>query len=238
MGLDPNAAHAAAKAARDEAEAIRVLRAKLRGSAPTECGPDVVAVAPARGLLIKMKMQGLVPDPKHKTGYKFEDTSYRGRSTIRSADVFDRMAAQVKRRGGAGAIPAELVDAGRAYRDLSERVASAGVKCSSAFDAAVSGGGGGDFMDAYTNDSQMLAWAHQRIGLDVALEIKRRRPSKRGGTAMPRQNIQNRMLVDMVCISDKSVSEVLTAYGWNADAANIKVLRGALCRLLERLRGG
>lgn len=199
------------------------------GTSPAACGPDVVFIAPARGPVEVFQPVQMVPDGKD--GYRAEFMGFRGRSAMRSKDAFDLMLDACANCGAPRPFTALQIDAGRAYRDLSEWVASAGIKCSSTFDVRRGGGADRDFMDRYAQYSAMLGRCHQLIGFRSSLIVRRVRPSARG----TRRTIIDRDLVDKVCIADKTITEALKAFGWSDSRKNIKTGRAALCAALDRM---
>ncbi len=201
-----------------------------RGTSPVACGPDVVFIAPARGPVEVFQPVQMVPDGED--GYKAEYMGFRGRSAMRRRDAFDRMLDACAKHRAPRPFTDVQIDAGRAYRDLSEWVASAGIKCSSTFDAQAGGGADRDFMDRYAQASAHLRRCHQLIGFRSSLIIRRVKPSDRGA----RRTIIDRDLVDKVCIADVSITEALAAFGWSDRRENIKTARRALCAALDRLR--
>lgn len=120
----------------------------------------------------------------------------------------------------------------RHYRDLTERHAAGGVKCSS-LEAGRGGGEGRGFMDAYVNEGRELDRLHRCIGEGEALALRRIRPSARG----TRRGIGTRALVDRVCLSDQTLGDVLRAYGWAVKGDHRAALRGVLCGALDRMQG-
>jgi hypothetical protein len=72
----------------------------------------------------------------------------------------------------------------------------------------------------------------QRIGSGLAKEVRRIRPN-----GAKRKPIYARALVDMVCVGDASISEVLRVHGWaNCKKGNAALL-AALCAALGRMQG-
>ena len=218
-------------AARLEAEEIRLAGIKARSAVPEICG-DAIAEAPARGAFRVFEPQALYPDGEG--GFAVKHAGYRGRSAIQRADVFDVMAAKAARHNKPSPLSPGQVAIGRHYRDLVERHACAGLKCSS-IEALRSGGGGrgGDFMDAVLRDREEIDRLRRRIGTGSALVVRRIRPSKRGS----RTSIFDRRLVDMVCLEDRPLSDVLKAHGWSVYGDTSTAMTKALGRALESMRG-
>ncbi|MEI4488984.1 hypothetical protein V8J36_22645, partial [Frigidibacter sp. MR17.14] len=174
------------------------------------------------------------------------------RRTLAVADVFDRMIrdardrheadqpSYVNQKGEVVELPFVApfspgqADMGRHYRALVEQRAAAGVKCAS-LEAGRAGGEGGGFMDAFLDVGRELAAIERRIGAGFAMEVRRVRPSNRGGAGA--RTITDRALVDMVCLGDRTLSEVLKAHGWSADGKNREKLKRALSSALSRMQG-
>lgn len=217
-------------------EAVRIAEVKARGDVPEACGPEIPE-APARGAFRLVQLKRLYPDGAD--GYQIKDAGHLGRAAICNADVFDRMAASAARARKPVPLSPGQISMGRHYRDLVERHACAGLKCSSVEAARSSGSGqGGDFMDALLRDREEIDHLRRRIGAGVAMEVRRVRPSQRG----VRASIPDRRLVDMVCLEDSSLSEVLAKSGWVAEGTaaqgkHIRVLCEALCSALDRMIG-
>ncbi|MCA1337368.1 hypothetical protein [Pseudooceanicola marinus] len=212
---------------------------------PASCGPDI-PVAPGRG-----PMQRITPRRMEATstgGFVRRHDGFEGRDAARVCDAFDEMERQASNRHAATRRRAEAegreppafvapfnpgqISIGRTYAALSERVACAGVSCSS-FEGRVSGGGGpGDRETAILQDFQQLRAMHRRIGDGLAKEVRRIRP---GG--LKRRAIRVRVLVDMVCIGGQTLEGVLKAHGWAVDQKSRNALRLSLCAALDRMQG-
>ena len=147
-------------------------RARLMdlGTAPDGCSAEI-PMAPARGPLVRFR-EGYW----HETDGQVEwrQVPYRSGCAGRTQDVFDIMTDQTVRRGGDAPFTVAQVGAGRDYRALHERVKSAGVKCSRAFDVQTIGQGGNDFMTSYMRDTKRLAMFHEAIGDGVAKDTRRK----------------------------------------------------------------
>ncbi len=182
---------------------VRVLSSR----AADICG-DAIPAAPARGPVRVFQPMSLYPDGDEN--WTAQPSGYRGRSALQRADVFDVMAAKSRSSGKPSPFTRAQVTAGRAYRDLVERHACAGLRCSSIEGVRSGAGGGGSFIDAVLRDRADIARLHRRIGSGISLVVRKIRPSARGS----RVNITDRRLVDMVCLEDKPLSAVLPAHGW------------------------
>jgi len=207
-------------AAERRAERGRIAVLKAYGTAPTTTGHDVHPVAPARGRVTDWMPRGVVPDGKGD--WRIEEQGYRGRRALRRLDSLDRIA---------GLSPGQI-EAGRLYAALTEKVASGGVKCST---AAIMGEGSGDgpgFMEAYIEDVKRLRRLQAAIGPGFAMEGRR----EREGSA--RRPIRARVLVDMICLGGAAPGQVLRRHAWAENATTRKALREALAEVLERVRGG
>lgn len=89
-------------------------------------------------------------------------------------------------------------------------------------------------MDAVLRDREEIERLHRRIGTGSAIVVRRIRPSKRGS----RVSIADRRLVDMVCLEDRALSDVLKAHGWSVYGENSRCVAQALAQTLEGMRGG
>jgi hypothetical protein len=196
---------------------------------PERCGPEMVP-APARGAFATFQPQLVVPIPGEAEGWEVQDSGYRGRDALCQADVFDVMARQARRAGAQEApFSASQVNVGRTYRDLVERLAAAGVRCSSLEGRAASGrAGGGDWIEAVMRDRAELEAMRRGIGGRVALD-----PKYRSATRAP---ITDRQLVDLVCVADRALDEVLRYFGWSLKGEHRHVVRTALRGALDRMQ--
>lgn len=212
-------------------EAARIAAAKARGVVPDACGPEIPE-APARGAFRLVQQQKLYPGGKD--GFEAKDAGFLGRAAICNADVFDRMAASAARARKAPPLTPGQIAMGRHYRDLVERHDCAGLKCSSV-EATRSGGSGqgGGFMDAVLRDREEIDRLRRRVGSGVAMEVRRVRPSARGTRAA----ILDQWLVDMVCLEDKALSDVLRAHGWSVYGDPLRAAGRALAAALDRMAG-
>jgi hypothetical protein len=96
------------------------------------------------------------------------------------------------------------------------------------------GGGGGDrFTDARLASARQIDGLRARIGDGAALAIRRLRPTGRAG----RVAIPDRVLVDMVCLQDRPLGDVLRAHGWTVEGKTVQAATAALSAALERMIG-
>ena len=232
-------------AERQAVSAAAIAEIKAAGAVPSSCGPDI-PVAPARGDVSTFRPMELVPGTvgvARDTGHweRGEDQRRRG---ARIKDVFDRIEDEARKahkaRGeGAGRLvlpftPAQ-VQIGRDYRNLVERRAAGGIKCASLEAAGRrSGGGGGEFADAFCGDGRRLMAMRRRVGDGASLVIRRVRPSLSG---RPRSTIRDMRLVDLVCLEDKDPTAVLEMHGWAVKGATREAVRKALAAALDRMMG-
>ncbi|WP_109468846.1 hypothetical protein [Albibacillus kandeliae] len=230
---DPKGFREARERARAQAaaEAARIGAVKARGAVPDDCGPEIPE-APARGAYQVVRPQKLYPDGRD--GYVAKDAGYLGRAALRHADAFDVMRVAAAKRKKPAPFTETQVAMGRHYRDLVERHASAGIRGSS-FTRTRTGGTGqsGAFIDALMQDRQEIDRLLKKIGPGIALEVRRVRPSDRG----TRSAIPDRALVDMVCIGDKTISDVLRAHGWSVNGRTVGAASTALGHALDRMVG-
>ncbi|MFB9223264.1 hypothetical protein [Paracoccus cavernae] len=230
-----NAAYQKMAAARALDERTR-LDAVLARATPIEgCGP-LIPIAPARGPQVVVTPRRMVPDENDKTGWRSEETGWRGFKAVRVADVFDDLARRAAARGEAGPFTGRQVDVARLYRTLVERHDAGGVRCIG-LETRVGGGasGGGEFIDAFIDAGRQIERFRQRIGSGIAMSVRRVRPSARGGATAGL--ILDRVLVDAICLQDKSFRRVLEDHGWAYKGAHAQVLINALGLSLNRMAG-
>lgn len=218
---------------RDERDRLEALIAR---AVPVEgCGPEI-PVAPARGPSRSVTPHVMMPDPKHKTGWKVEETGWRGFKAAQAIDIFDQLAIKAAKRDQAPPFTKGQVNAARLYRDLVERHSAGGMKLASLEGRVASGSGkGGEFMDAFLAEGETIRRMQRAIGNGVAMRVRRVRPSARGGKSA--RNIRDRDLVDAICLQGKSFDLVLSSHGWATSGQNRKVLIGALAVCLDRMWG-
>lgn len=226
------------------AEASRMEEARARGAVPEACGPDI-PVAPARGRLRTFRPKELVPGSvgtSRDTGHWERGEERRRRGAWRE-DVFDRIddeARDAHRARGEDAGPyvpplsPGQVQAGRDYRDLTERHEAGGMRCASLETAGRrQGGGGGEFIDAFVAEGRRLDALSRRIGDGVSMVIRRQRPSARGA----RVAIRDRVIVDLICLGDLDPGTVLRRHGWVVNGQTREAVRRALAAALDRMQG-
>lgn len=198
---------------------------------PEACGHRIIA-APGRGPSMVAPQACMVPNGKDK--WEVHEAGWAGFHPVRAADAFDFMiAAAVRAKQPAPFQPGQIAMA-RRYRALVERHDAGGIKCS-ALDGRTGGGAGRDFMDAYLDEGREIDAIRRRIGRGASMTVRRIRPSARGGA--DRRAILDRSLVDMVCLGDRSLSDVLEAHGWAVFGDNRKALAQALGDALDRMIG-
>ncbi|RJE81294.1 hypothetical protein DWB67_01150 [Paracoccus sp. JM45] len=181
-----------------------------------------------------------MPDPKSKTGYKVEETGWRGFKAAKGLDIFDDLERRAVLRkdqdGNPGQSPftKKQVNTARRYRDIVERHDAGGMKCAS-LEARLDGSSnsGGEFIDAYLAEGREIRAMQHAIGKGVALAVRRARTSARLNAKT--RNIRDRDLVDAICLHGKSFRDVLKVYGWSIKGQNIALLTGALSRTLDRM---
>lgn len=216
---------------RDERERFEAMIAR---AVPAEgCGPEI-PIAPARGPSRSVTPHVMMPDPKDKTGWKAEETGWRGFKAAQAIDIFDQLAIKAAKRDQAPPFTKGQVNAARRYRDLVERHSAGGMKLASLEGRVASGSGkGGDFMDAFMAEGQTIEWMQQAIGNGVAMQVRRVRPSARGGKSA--RNIRDRDLVDAICLHGESFRRVLEVHGWAVTGRNVQALMSALACVLWRI---
>ena len=87
-------------------------------------------------------------------------------------------------------------------------------------------------MDAVLDQGRQIDRWRSMVGDGLAMDVRRVRPSQRG----ERIAIKALVLIDMVCLEDKSISAVLKAHGW-AGGKNQEKLNCALANCLDRMVG-
>lgn len=218
------------------AEAQRIAEAKALGHVPPECG-DAIPHAPARGPVRTFEPIARYPDGTD--GYVLKPSGYRGRKALHIADQFDQArvsaqrAARSKHQNAIIDLPftKQQENIGRLYRDLSINLSSRGFSLSSLAGVRSSSSGQRDFMERYADDLRHLQRLHARIGRGCALPVRRLRPSERG----TKRGIMDRDLIDLFCIHDKPVSQILKVHGWKANGRTRATLIAALRIILDRM---
>lgn len=242
-------------------EAERIAAIKARAQPPASVGPEIIA-APARGpMQVFVPREMVVTDAGNLVSRR---AGYLGRDGARVADAFDlmtmnalkahpkviaaarrdydeRVAPMPQKSAPAFVEPAFVppfthgqVAAARDYAALTERCNASGMSCAS-LEAVGRGSGGGDREAAIFRDFTRLRSLHRRIGDGLAKEVRRHRPSATGGK---RSAIRVRTLVDMVCLGNMTLDEVLRRHGWTSKNGMIVAdLRAALCKALDRMQG-
>jgi hypothetical protein len=215
-------------------ETTRLGIVRAAGAVPDACG-DAMPLAPARGPLRVFDMLAAYPDGK--TGTILKPAGFAGRKTAQRMDVFGRMDAQSRRRGGEPVLTASQIGMGRIYATMVQDRAASGVRCSSM--EAMSGGGGTreGYTDHRLNMARQIDTLQARIGAGCAMAIRRVRPSARGDGVQARRNILDRVLVDAICLDDRDISDVLHSYGWAIKGDTVRAATLALAGALDRMIG-
>ena len=221
----------AARQAREAEEAARLAEIRDAGAIPEECGPDI-APAPARGGFVLHRNVELLPVGTDKI--EAVHRGYGGRAAIRTADVFDRMIAAALRRKRPCPLTPGQIAMGRRYSNLVELAASDGTKLSR-LDSSGGGGDSMDWMDRHLDIGRELDVLRKRIGLGVAMAVRRVRPTARG--ADQRGSITDRVLVDMVCLKGCALEDVLLGHGWKKNGQTYDAVTHALSEALDRMIG-
>jgi hypothetical protein len=207
----------------------RLAVVKAVAAPPEVCG-DQMPVAPGRGPLIAFEAKRM----EVTTAGNLREVS--DGWAARVGDVFDLMESRrpkAQRRAGPLFHPS-LVEVARDYRALVEKLAASGMRGMSLETMRSGAGGGTDgFLAAVMDDAARLRAMRRRIGAGVAIEVRRVRPSARGGDS--RRGIRDRYLVDEVCLRQRSIVQVLAACGWSHSPSNCKALALALAAALERM---
>lgn len=219
------------KASYADQERLRLAAILAAAAVPAECGGRIIA-APARGAFKVEPQTQLLP--QGADDWAQADAGFAGWRPIRAVDVFDVMLRAAVRADLPAPFTPGQVAIGRRYRDLTEKHAAGGIKCSDLI-GRVGGGSGGDFMDVFLAEGAELAAMQRRVGTGAALSVRRVRPSVRGGAG--RRNIPDRALVDMVCLGGRGVGDVLRAHGWAVKGDTRKAVTEALCGALDRMIG-
>ncbi len=215
-----------------EDDRLCIIRAA--GQVPESCGP-ALAEAPARGPLRVFDILASVEDSQGNTVLR--PAGFLGRKTAQRLDAFGVMAAQAGRKGGAG-LTASQIGMGRIYAALVQDHDSVPVRGISV--EAMSGGGRGTaegFTDHRLDQARRIDRLRQRIGTGCAIAVRRIRPSARGTDAAPRRNISDRELVDLVCLHDMTISDVLRHHGWSVKGETVRAATQALAAALDRMIG-
>lgn len=214
-------------------EARRMDAIRVAATPPAACGP-AVTMAPARGFHLVTNPIGMVP--RGLVGWEAQPIAFRGRSVLKRGDVFDDMNAKARAAGRPLPFDEGQLWIARRYRALTEGRDAGGVKCSS-----MGGGGGGgdgarDFMDHFIADGEALAQLVARIGIGASMVVRRVRPSARN-EGVKAGLILDRVLVDMMCLYNKTPSQVLKHHKWACDGQYRKAVRQALAEVLDRMQG-
>lgn len=213
------------------AEALRLRAAQAAAAIPAACGPDI-APSPARGGFVLVRNVELLPVGTDKV--EAVHRGYGGREAIRRADAFDAMLAAAARRKQPAPLTPGQIAIGRRYHDLVELLSADGTKLSS-LQASRGGPDGRDWMDRRLELSAELDGMRKRIGSGVAMSVRRVRPSARGG--IEAKPIQDRTLIDGLCLRGMGIKAILKAHYWSDFGGNQKALVAALSATLDRMIG-
>lgn len=215
-------------------EAERVVSMNWAAQPPEACGPEIPA-APARGAMRLARPVRMALDAKGN--WAAQEDGWQGRAAAIEADAFDLMSRTALRKGQPVPFSGVQIDTGRQYRALVEFRAAGAMKLSSIEGrAGGSGSGGSDYLDRFRQAGEDLARMQRGIGDGVAMEVRRVRPSKRGTAA--RGIITDRALVDAVCLSGRTLNDVLRDSGWSLFKDHRDALRAALLAALDRMHEG
>lgn len=209
-------------------EADRMAEMRGRATPPASCGPEIHA-APARGPMRTFAPSAVV---RGKDGYEVQHVGFQGRNAARTSDVFDIMADQARRRGGASPFTARQIAAGRTYAALIERHSARGVRGISV-ELRSGGGGGGDcsrdYMDVVVAEGDRIRAMQRAIGDEMALAMARASSGKRSA-------ISARQMVDGVCLEGLAISTLLKRSGWAVYGATVAAAQAALSAALDRMQ--
>lgn len=218
------------------AEAERIGEVMASGLVPPECGSDIPD-APARGGVATFRPMRVLPGT---AGTAVPDGHWpagepRPRLGLRRADVFDAMenAARARWSGDRPFVPpftASQVQMARAYRDLFERMQAGGYRLLR-LDGTGGGGDSAGATDARLSEARWLQRLRQRVGSGIAPGLVVRNARARCRSVLDLQ------LVDMVCVADMSLSEVLRSHGWAVNGRTRDAARLALAAALDRMIG-
>lgn len=228
---------AARAAAWDELpETQRIVLVKAAGAVPEACGDDIPS-APARGGVRAFDLFVAYPSGKDEAVVK--PAGFMGRKTMARADAFDRMLVQGAKRSAAGPVltPSQ-VGMGRMYGAMVQDHVAGAVRCIS-IEAMKAGGAKGTaegFTDHRLDLSRRIDRLRGAVGGGCAMAVRRIRPSARGGSG-DRRNISDMALVDLVCVEDADLSDVLRRHGWSVKGDTVRAVGIALAAALERMIG-
>lgn len=212
----------------------RVAAIKAAYTPPAACGPDVV-VAPARGAFRTYDPIGLVPGSTERV--RSEAHRGEGEAVVRKGvavvDVFDRMMVEAARRKMPAPLTPSQIAIGRRYRWITEQHDAGGFKLTS-INSTGGGAGATDVLVQRLSERKELVELRRRVGVGVAMSVRRVRPSQRGAGSRVIHDID---VIDRVCLGDLTVTEVLREFGWSTYSGNTAALRVALCGCLDRMVG-
>ncbi|UXO94040.1 hypothetical protein Pan4_53 [Pseudanabaena phage Pan4] len=202
---------------------------KAKAAPPVEMG--AAAAAPARGTMVLQPNFVVMPGGTRK----------RDGAHWRNAGPLSVMVEQARQRHEAKGREDEdftapfspsQIAVSEDYRALVERI-EAGLCKGSSLEAGRSGSGGsGLAIDTYIQEARWLAELRCRIGQGVTMQVRRHLDRDNARRAIP-----VRVLVDMVLVQGKTLSDVLRAYGWAKKTDHLRIVRGELCAALDRMCG-
>ena len=208
-----------------EGEGQRLGAIKAASVAPESCGPEI-PLAPARGRLLAVEPFEMV---RTAEGYEAQHVGFAGRDAARAADVWDRMADQARRAGGADPFTPAQVATARTYAMLVERHSAVGLKGRSIETAGRGGASAGDgVMDLIIDEGRRIAAMERAVGAGLAMAVRRQGKAGRTG-------IGALVLVQSVCLQGLSVSEVLVRHGWSKYGDTVARAQAALGQALDRM---
>jgi hypothetical protein len=207
-------------------EADRMAALKAQAVAPESCGPEI-PVAPARGEVLAVPVMAM---QMGEAGPVLVHVGFRGRDPARALDVWDQMARQAARAGGAEPFTRAQVAAGRAYGALVERHSARGLRGISVetMMAGRGGQGGGGYLEALLLERARLDALVRAIGDGVALEVRRVSRRARGVVTV-------RALVDGLCLHGVALADLLRRAGWDTNGATIEAARDKVAQALDRM---
>lgn len=118
------------------------------------------------------------------------------------------------------------------YRALVERHEAGMCKVSSLESGRSGSSNGALAIDTYIQEARWLEELRRRIGSGATMQVRRHLDRDNARRAIP-----VRVLVDMVLVQGKTLSDVLRDHGWAKKTDHLRMLRGELCAALDRMCG-